>query len=47
MAPMRADPRIIDVFERIGLVAYWRETGNWPDFCETEPQSVCAQMKSG
>jgi hypothetical protein len=46
MASLRADPRMIPVFERLGLLGYWRKSGNWPDFCQTEPQSVCAQMKS-
>lgn len=35
-APTRADPRFIGVAARAGLVRYWRETGNWPDFCSTE-----------
>lgn len=30
---LRRDPRFIDLAERIGLVAYWQETGVWPDFC--------------
>ncbi len=42
---LREDPRIIDVFERLGLLDYWRTSGQWPDFCETEPKSVCAGMK--
>jgi len=46
MAPARADPRIILVFEHLGLVDYWRSSGTWPDFCQTEPKSVCAQMKA-
>jgi DNA-binding winged helix-turn-helix (wHTH) protein/TolB-like protein len=45
-APLRRDPRIIDVFERIGLIDFWRTTGKWPDFCVSEPQSVCARMKA-
>lgn len=44
MSKLRADPRIIAVFERMGLLDYWQDTRNWPDFCETEPQSVCARM---
>lgn len=46
MAPARADPRIIPVFEHLGLVDYWRSSGTWPDFCQTEPKSVCAQMRA-
>jgi DNA-binding winged helix-turn-helix (wHTH) protein/tetratricopeptide (TPR) repeat protein len=45
-ASLRADERIIPVFERLGILEYWRETGAWPDFCETEPDSVCSQMKT-
>jgi DNA-binding winged helix-turn-helix (wHTH) protein/tetratricopeptide (TPR) repeat protein len=47
MASLRTDPRIIPVFERLGLLDYWRQSGNWPDFCETEPQPVCSEMKAG
>lgn len=46
MAAVRADPGIIDVFERLGLLDYWKASGEWPDFCETEPQSVCGKMKA-
>ncbi len=45
MAPLRADPRAITIFERLGLADYWRTSGHWPDFCLTEPRSVCPAMK--
>lgn len=45
-ASLRADERIIPVFERLGLLDYWKETGAWPDFCESEPASVCGRMKA-
>ena len=35
-APVRADPRFMSVAARSGLVRYWRESGNWPDFCSRE-----------
>jgi DNA-binding winged helix-turn-helix (wHTH) protein/TolB-like protein len=35
-APLRADPRFMAVAGRLGIVAYWRSTGQWPDFC-SEP----------
>ena len=35
-APVRADPRFMGVAARIGLVRYWRKSGNWPDFCSSE-----------
>ncbi len=47
MAPMRADPRIVPLFEHLGLLDYWRTTGEWPDFCDSEPASVCRVMKAG
>jgi DNA-binding winged helix-turn-helix (wHTH) protein/tetratricopeptide (TPR) repeat protein len=27
------DPRFIKAMARLGLVAYWAESGRWPDFC--------------
>lgn len=35
-APMRADARFMPLARKLGFVAYWRETGHWPDFC-SEP----------
>jgi DNA-binding winged helix-turn-helix (wHTH) protein/TolB-like protein len=32
-APMRRDPRFMQLAARQGLVDYWRESGHWPDFC--------------
>jgi DNA-binding winged helix-turn-helix (wHTH) protein/TolB-like protein len=45
-ASLRTDPRIIPVFERLGLVDYWRTSGHWPDFCEAGAQPVCEKMKA-
>jgi DNA-binding winged helix-turn-helix (wHTH) protein/tetratricopeptide (TPR) repeat protein len=45
MAPLRAAPDIVPVFERLGLLDYWRKSGNWPDFCRTEPAVVCTNEK--
>jgi len=33
---MRSDPRFMQVAANLGLVNYWRSTGQWPDFC-SEP----------
>ena len=33
-AGMRRNPQFMRLAARFGLVAYWRSTGNWPDFCE-------------
>lgn len=30
---MRRDKRFMELMRRRGLVAYWRESGKWPDFC--------------
>jgi len=36
MTLVRADPRFMPFAARIGLVDYWQETGQWPDFCTEE-----------
>jgi hypothetical protein len=33
LSSTRQDPRFMAIAARIGLVRYWRSTGNWPDFC--------------
>jgi DNA-binding winged helix-turn-helix (wHTH) protein len=30
----RRDPRFMPMMEKMGLLAYWRDSGNWPDFCQ-------------
>jgi DNA-binding winged helix-turn-helix (wHTH) protein/TolB-like protein len=35
-APLRRDPRFMQLAARLGLVDYWRSSGHWPDFC-SEP----------
>jgi TolB-like protein/DNA-binding winged helix-turn-helix (wHTH) protein len=40
---LRADPRSAAIFERLGLAAYWRATGRWPDFCAAE-RVACARL---
>ncbi len=32
-APLRRDPRFMQLATRLGLVDYWRTSGHWPDFC--------------
>jgi hypothetical protein len=36
LAELRRDPRFMKLAAQIGLIDYWRSSGNWPDFC-TEP----------
>jgi hypothetical protein len=31
---MWPDPRYFPLLERLGLMAYWRQTGRWPDLCK-------------
>ncbi len=31
--PMRTDPRFMPLMNELGLLAYWRLSGHWPDFC--------------
>jgi tetratricopeptide (TPR) repeat protein len=37
LANVRRDPRFMGVAKRVGLLDYWRSSGNWPDFCQ-DPQ---------
>jgi tetratricopeptide (TPR) repeat protein len=37
MRTIRADPRFIALTAKLGLLAFWRESGQWPDFC-ADPQ---------
>jgi hypothetical protein len=36
MEAFRRDPRFMALADRLGLLAYWRETNAWPDFCSDE-----------
>jgi hypothetical protein len=36
MKAFRQDKRFMPIMEQMGLLDYWRESGNWPDFC-SEP----------
>jgi TolB-like protein/class 3 adenylate cyclase len=38
-APLRRTPQFWALMQREGFVQYWRESGQWPDFCAREP--VC------
>jgi DNA-binding winged helix-turn-helix (wHTH) protein len=42
-APLRRDPRFIDLAERIGMLDYWR-AGRLPDFCTRAKEPICAQI---
>ena len=32
-APLRKDPRFMQLAAHLGMVDYWRSSGHWPDFC--------------
>lgn len=36
-AGLRRDPRFMPLAARLGLVAYWKATNRWPDFCLALP----------
>lgn len=42
-APMRRDPRYLELARRTGLLAYWR-SGRPPDFCRKDPEPICRQL---
>lgn len=42
-APLRRDPRYLDLARRLGLLAYWR-SGRPPDFCRKQPEPICARL---
>lgn len=42
-APMRRDPRYLQLAERTGLLAYWR-SGRPPDFCRRDPEPICGRL---
>jgi hypothetical protein len=46
-APLRRDPRFLELAARLGLVDYWRNSGHWPDFCAdpTLPYNCRAEAK--
>jgi TolB-like protein/DNA-binding winged helix-turn-helix (wHTH) protein len=33
-ATVRADPRFMPLMAKLGVLAFWRSTGKWADFCE-------------
>ena len=42
-APMRRDPRYLQLAQRTGLLDYWR-SGRIPDFCRKQPEPICSQL---
>ena len=48
MKPFRADPRFMPLAKRLGLLDYWRSTGQWPDFCKAPDRPYdCAAAARG
>ena len=43
-APLRRSPQFWALMQRERLLAFWRASGHWPDFCESEP--VCAPYRT-
>jgi DNA-binding winged helix-turn-helix (wHTH) protein/TolB-like protein len=44
-APLRRDPRFLELARGLGLLAYWR-SGRLPDFCRgPQPEPVCASIR--
>lgn len=44
-APLRRSAQFWALMQRAGLVQYWRESGQWPDFCAQDPGNVCAPYR--
>lgn len=42
-APMRRDPRYLQLAQRTGLLDYWR-SARAPDFCRKNPERICRQL---
>ena len=47
LSALRADARFAPLMERQQLVAYWRDSGNRPDFCRVEKAPVCLMISKG
>ena len=47
MRPIYSDPRFMGVAQRLGLLAYWKKSGVWPDYCnEAQPNYDCKKEAS-
>jgi tetratricopeptide (TPR) repeat protein/TolB-like protein len=46
-APMRRDPRYLQLAQRVGLLDYWRSGRPPPDFCRKQPEPICARLLNG
>ncbi|HLA70756.1 MAG TPA: TIR domain-containing protein [Steroidobacteraceae bacterium] len=47
---MRADPRFLPLMQKLGYVAYWKQTGTQPDVCGTKEEKdipLCAALAAG
>lgn len=44
-APLRRDPRYLELARSLGLLAYWR-SGRLPDFCQPPtPEPICSRLR--
>lgn len=41
MRPFQLDPRFMTLADRLGLVAYWQSSQQWPDFCWSKDILYC------
>lgn len=47
MKAFRHDPRFIPLADRLGLLRYWRDANQWPDFCaEPDLPYDCRQVRT-
>ena len=45
LAPARQSPQFAQLAQRFGLVSYWRQSRNLPDFCKkASPPALCASL---
>lgn len=42
---LHADPRFLPLCHRLGLCAYWAETGQWPDFITLSPNRAALEAR--
>jgi DNA-binding winged helix-turn-helix (wHTH) protein/TolB-like protein len=46
-AAVRADPRFLPLMAKLGVLAFWRSTGRWADFCEAPDRPYDCRALAG